>query len=66
MSDKADLKSTTSSFSRGMSLNNKLPQAPKRPASTYNVKLGSEFQKLHLIKPQANDVVMEESMSKDD
>jgi hypothetical protein len=43
MSDKADLKSTTSSFSRGMSLNNKLPQAPKRPASAYNVKLGSEF-----------------------
>ena len=65
MSDKADLKSTTSSFSRGMSLNNKLPQASKRPASAYNVKLGSEFQKLHLVKSQA-DVVMEESMSKDD
>ena len=52
MSDKVDLKSTTSSFSRGMSLNNKLPQAPKRPASAYNVKLGTtEFQKLNLFKP---------------
>ncbi len=43
MSENADLKSTTSSFSRGMSINNKVTQAPKRPASAYNVTLGSGF-----------------------
>lgn len=59
----ADLKSTSSSFSRGMQSINKNTVGAKRPQSAYNVTLGSAgLQKVQL----KSEVVQEESMSKDD
>jgi hypothetical protein len=64
MSDNADLRSEGTSFSRGMSINQKVLQ-PKRPASAYHIPLGSGFQKLQL-NPKDGVVQEETAMSQDD